>query len=82
MSQVKLSLPGTFDLVQPAQKLDPLPSISVGVSVCLSGWGDYLGRDCIGGYHKGGGLQRRGLQGQGTTEAGTSEAQTGQAVTL
>ncbi len=55
VSQVILSLPGTFDLVYLTQKLDPLPSI-VCVSVCLSDYGDHIGGD-----YRGGGLQRHRL---------------------
>ncbi len=68
ISQVELSLPGTLDLVQPARKLDPLPSMAC-VSVCLSGYGDCIGRE-----YRGMGLQRQGTTEVGTTEAGTTEA--------
>ena len=52
----------------PSQKLDPLPYVKcVWVSVCLSGYGDYIGgnyrgRDYGGGDYRRGGLQRQGLQ--------------------
>ncbi len=64
INQVKLSLPGTFDLVQTARKL-VCECLSVCLSVCQSGYGDY----------RGGGPQRGGI-----TEAGTTEAQTEQVI--
>ncbi len=53
INQVRLSLPGTFDLVQPGQKLDPLPYVKC-ECVCLSGYGNYIGGDYIGGDYIGG----------------------------
>ncbi len=51
ISQVKLSLPGTFDLVQPAQKLD---------TVCRSGYGDHKCREYISRDYRNGGTTEAG----------------------
>ncbi len=64
ISQVKLSLPDTFDLVQLKSWTRHMYSVCECLPVCLSGYGDYIGREYIGGDNRGRGLRRHRLSRQ------------------